>query len=57
MFDTAVMMYWLCLWILSDIDIIDIHNADYRCIICKISKSEAIMLMQNVDLTEKGGAS
>ena len=57
MFDTAVMMYWLCLWILSDIDIIDIHSADYRCIISKISKSEAIMLMQNVDLTEKGGAS
>ena len=26
-------------------------NVDYRCIITRISKSEAIQLLQNIDLT------
>ena len=38
---------------LNDITILNIHGADYRCIICRISKSEAINLMQNIDLTSK----
>ena len=38
---------------LSDIAILNIKRSDYRCIISLISKSEAINLMQNVDLTEK----
>ena len=38
---------------LSDIAILNIKDTDYCCIISRISKSEAINLMQNVDLTEK----
>ena len=38
---------------LSNIAIISIHSVDYHCIISKISKSEAINLMQNINLTEK----
>ena len=38
---------------LSDIAILNIKSADYHCIIGKISKSEAINLLQNVDLTKK----
>ena len=38
---------------LSDIAILNIKSADYRCIISGISKSETINLMQNTDLTEK----
>ena len=38
---------------LSDIIILKIHDADYCCIISRISKSEAINLMQNINLTEK----
>ena len=38
---------------LSDAAILKIKNTDYRCIITGISKSEAINLMQNIDLTEK----
>ena len=33
--------------------ILKIHGIDYRCIINKIGKSEAINLLQNADLTEK----
>ena len=40
---------------LSDIAILSIKSADYCCIIIGISKSEAINLMQNTDLTEKCG--
>ena len=40
---------------LSDIAILNIESSDYCCIISGISKSEAINLMQNVDLTEKSG--
>ena len=40
---------------LSDIDILDIKGADYRCIISGISQSEPISLMQNIDLTKKSG--
>ena len=39
---------------LSNITILKITNADYCCIISGIiSKSEAIHLLQNTDLTEK----
>ena len=38
---------------LSDIAILNIHSADYRCIISGISKSEAVNLLHNIDLTEK----
>ena len=38
---------------LSNIAIINIQGVDYCCIIDGISKSEAINLMQNIDLTEK----
>ena len=37
----------------SDIAILNIKRADYRCIISGISKDKAINLMQNTDLTEK----
>ena len=37
---------------LSDIAILNIKSADYRCIISGISKNEAINLMQNIDLTK-----
>ena len=40
---------------LSGIAILNIHGADYRCIISRISKSEAINLMQNNDLSIKIG--
>ena len=38
---------------LGDIAILKIENADYHCIISRISKSDAIKLLQNIDLTEK----
>ena len=38
---------------LSNIYILNIKNADYRCIISGINKSEAINLLQNTDLTEE----
>ena len=38
---------------LIDIAILNIKGANYRCIINGISKSEAINLIQNIDLTEK----
>ena len=38
---------------LSDISILNIKGSDHRCIISGISKSEAINLMQNIDLTKK----
>ena len=38
---------------LSEIAILNIKSADYGCITSKISESEAINLMQNIDLTEK----
>ena len=38
---------------LSDIAILNIKSVDYCCIISVISKSVAINLMQNINLTEK----
>ena len=38
---------------LSEIAILKIKNSDYCCIINGISKSEAIKLLKNIDLTEK----
>ena len=40
---------------LSDIAILNIEDSDYPCIVCRISKSEAIKLFQYIDLTEKNG--
>ena len=40
---------------LRDNAILNIKNADYHCIITGISKSEAVNLMQVIDLTEKSG--
>ena len=40
---------------LSDIAILKIKGSDYCCIISLNSKSEAIHLLQNADLTEKRG--
>ena len=40
---------------LSDIAILNIKVSDYCCIISLISKNEAINLLQNANLTEKGG--
>ena len=39
---------------LKDIAILSTKGSDYRCIISRIRESEAINLMENSDLTEKG---
>ena len=38
---------------IKEIAILNINGADYRCIIGGISKSEAVDLLRNGDLTEK----
>ena len=38
---------------LCDIAILNINGADYCCIISRISKSETINFMQNINLTKK----
>ena len=40
---------------LSNIAILNFNGADHRCIICEIDQSEAINVMQNIDLTKKSG--
>ena len=40
---------------LSDIAILNIKGSDYHCIISLISKTKAIKILQNADLTEKSG--
>ena len=40
---------------ISDIAVLNTHGVDYCCIIRRISKIEAINLMQNIDLSEKSG--
>ena len=40
---------------LSNIAILNLLSADYCCIIRRISKSVAINMMQNIDLTKKSG--
>ena len=40
---------------LNNITILDIDGADYRCIINEISKSEAINILQNINLAERSG--
>ena len=40
---------------LSNIAILNIKGPDFRCIMNRISKNEAINFMQNTDLTEKNG--
>ena len=37
---------------LNDIIILDIEGVDYCCMISKISKSNAVYLMKNADLTK-----
>ena len=46
----------MTLMYLSNIAILKNKNVDYHCIITGISKSEAIKLLQNIDLTEKSEA-
>ena len=38
---------------LSGNAILNLHSADYRCVIWGISKNEAIKLMQNIGFSEK----
>ena len=38
---------------LSNIVILKIECSDYRCVVCLISKNEAINLMQKADLAEQ----
>ena len=38
---------------LNDILILSINGINYHCIISKISKNEAVTLLQNTELTEK----
>ena len=40
---------------LRDIAILNIYEADYRCIISEINNSKAIKVMQRIDLSEKSG--
>ena len=40
---------------LNNIAILNINSADYRCIINGISKSDAVNLLQNTNLTEERG--
>ena len=40
--------------ITNNIAILNIEGSDYYCIISLISKNEAMNLMQNADMTEKG---
>ena len=40
---------------LSNIAFLNVKKVDYCCITSEISKSEAINLMQNINLTEKRG--
>ena len=40
---------------LSDIAILNIYGADYCCILNRISKSEAVNLLQKADLSLKSG--
>ena len=42
---------------LKDITILNINGADFCCIINGISKSDAMSLLQNADLTEERGVS
>ena len=42
---------------LNNIAILNINSADYRCIINGISKSDAVNLLQNTNLTEERGVS
>ena len=40
---------------LINVSALKIKNADYCCITIGISKSEALKLLQNIDLTKKSG--
>ena len=40
---------------LSNIAILNTTSSEYCCIICLISKKEAMNLLQNADLTDKSG--
>ena len=47
------MMYLMMSMNLSDILILNINGANYRCIINILSKSEAVTFLQKADLDEK----
>ena len=40
---------------LSSISVLNVNGADYRCIITRIRKSEAVNLLQKADLKNKSG--
>ena len=40
---------------IDHIAILNINSVDYRCIISGISKSKAVNLLQNTDLSQKSG--
>ena len=40
---------------INNVAILNIHDADYHCIISGVSKSEAINVVGNINLTEKTG--
>lgn len=42
---------------LSNIAVLNIHNADYHCVISKIIKNETTNLLKNANLTEKSRTS
>ena len=42
--------------VLNYIAILNVHDADYRCIISRISKSELVDLLKKAYLNEKSGA-
>ena len=46
---------WMVSMNLRETTILKIKNANYHCLISGIGKSEAIKLLQNIDLTEKSG--
>ena len=41
---------------LSNIAILEIKNADYHCIFTRITKTEPIKVLKNINLTAKSGA-
>ena len=47
------MIYWWCLWTLVNLMQLFLKSSDCRYIISGINESEAINLMQNIDLTKK----
>ena len=53
MYTIDVLICWWCQWTLAIMLIQKLKNTDYLCIITGIRKNESLMLLQNIDLTEK----